>query len=150
MVPIDTPKGRFNLMTFHASPPVFDGPEDRNGLRNRDEIRLWQVFLDGGLGPAPANRFVIAGDANLDPEGSEGRTEAIAALLSDPRLQDPAPGRSGDALRDPSSQDLDTVDWEGIGSPLIRPMGGVSFFRPIGVETSISGLLIGTQDYFIN
>ncbi|KUJ77996.1 endonuclease [Ruegeria marisrubri] len=116
VVPIEAPSGQFDLLTFHASPPVFDGPEDRNGLRNRDEIRLWQVFLDGGLGPAPENRFVIAGDANLDPKDSDGHTETIAGLLADPRLQDPEPRRNGVLQGAPSPDDLDTVVWEGIGS----------------------------------
>ena len=51
VVPVATPIGHISLMTFHASPPVFDGPEDRNGLRNRDEIRLWSLLMDGDLGP---------------------------------------------------------------------------------------------------
>ena len=42
IVPIITPDGPFHLLTFHATPPVFDGPEDRNGKRNHDEVRLWQ------------------------------------------------------------------------------------------------------------
>lgn len=102
IVPIDVPKGQFDLMTFHASPPVFDGPEDRNGRRNHDEIRLWQQVLDGDIGTAPANRFVIAGDANLDPDDSDGIRSAIDNLLADMRLQDVRPtGAAG----------TDTVDW---------------------------------------
>lgn len=102
IVPIDVPKGQFDLMTFHASPPVFDGPEDRNGRRNHDEIRLWQQVLDGDIGTAPANRFVIAGDANLDPDDSDGIRSAIDNLLADMRLRDVRPtGAAG----------TDTVDW---------------------------------------
>ncbi|WP_171173002.1 endonuclease/exonuclease/phosphatase family protein [Ruegeria sp. HKCCD8929] len=119
VVPIDTPEGRVTVMTFHATPPVFDGPEDRNGLRNRDEIRFWQVYLDGQLGPAPADRFVIAGDANLDPYDSAGLITGIQNLLGDPRVQDPAPASAGAAQagtqghQGPDS--LDTVEWEGAG-----------------------------------
>ncbi|MEO1779863.1 MAG: endonuclease/exonuclease/phosphatase family protein [Pseudomonadota bacterium] len=103
IVPIDLPEGTLHLMTFHASPPVFDGPEDRNGRRNHDELRLWQMILDGAFGPAPSAPFVLAGDANLDPEDGQGRKAAITALLSDPRLQATAPkGFSG----------TDTVDWD--------------------------------------
>ncbi|WP_458722297.1 endonuclease/exonuclease/phosphatase family protein [Shimia sp. W99] len=90
VVPIVGPEGqRVTLMLFAAGPPVFDGPEDRNGLRNADEIRLWQVVLDGGLGTPPDGAFVIMGNANLDPEHGEGRREVMQRLLSDPRLQDP-------------------------------------------------------------
>ncbi|MFV0245054.1 MAG: endonuclease/exonuclease/phosphatase family protein [Qingshengfaniella sp.] len=73
---------------FHATTPVFDGPEDRNGLRNRDEIRFWSLFLDGAFGPPP-NRFVLLGDANLDPQGGEGHHQTIRDLLIHPGLQDP-------------------------------------------------------------
>ncbi len=77
VVPITHPIGTVSVMTFAAGPPVFDGPEDRNGLRNADEIRLWQVFLDGGFGALPQGRFVIAGNANLDPDAGEGRRDTI-------------------------------------------------------------------------
>jgi len=45
---------------------------------------------------------VLIGDANLDPDTGAGRRGAIRALLGDPRLQDPLPGRP-------------TVDWEETG-----------------------------------
>ena len=32
--------GNFTYLCSHPTPPVFDGPEDRNGRRNHDEIRL--------------------------------------------------------------------------------------------------------------
>lgn len=107
VVPVNTPIGPLELMTFHAAPPVFDGPEDRNGLRNRDEIRLWSVLLNGELGRRPEGAFVVAGDANQDPTLGEGRKEAIHGLLADRRLQDPQP-------RDPSGA-LTTVEWKAVG-----------------------------------
>ncbi|WP_170428613.1 endonuclease/exonuclease/phosphatase family protein [Ruegeria arenilitoris] len=107
IVPIETPTGQLDLMTFHAAPPVFDGPEDRNGLRNRDEIRLWSAVLDGKVGREPDGPFVIAGDANLDPARGDGRKEAIRGLLNDPRLNDPLPG-------DPNG-DQTTVVWKAVG-----------------------------------
>ncbi|MEO0401386.1 MAG: endonuclease/exonuclease/phosphatase family protein [Pseudomonadota bacterium] len=102
IVPVKTPTGRMDLMTFHASPPVFDGPEDRNGKRNHDEIRLWQHVLDGAIGTAPAGPFVIAGDANLDPVDGSGIKAAIKTLLADPRVQD---------VRPQGDQGTDTADW---------------------------------------
>nr|WP_239995026.1 endonuclease/exonuclease/phosphatase family protein [Rhodosalinus sediminis] len=108
------------LLAFAATPPVFDGPEDRNGRRNADEIRFWRLFLDGAFGPAPDGRFVLLGNANLDPVDGEGRHAAIRALLTDPRLQDPRPESAGaraaaDAAHagDPA---LDTADWDGPGN----------------------------------
>ncbi|NVO56778.1 endonuclease/exonuclease/phosphatase family protein [Rhodobacteraceae bacterium B1Z28] len=107
VVPVATPIGRLNLMTFHASPPVFDGLEDRNGLRNRDEIRFWSLLLDGDLGPSPKGQFVIAADANQDPNQGEGHKDAIRGLLADPRLQDPQPKDS--------TGDTTTVQWKAVG-----------------------------------
>ncbi len=116
VVPIALPNGTVvSIMTFHATPPVFDGPEDRNGRRNHDEVIFWQHYMDGTFGPAPNSRFVLLGDANLDPADSDGRHDAIRALLSDSRLQDPAPKGTGGRDAANASQKgnpmLDTVDW---------------------------------------
>jgi len=92
-VPIILPNDQgLHLLIWHATPPVFDGPKDRNGRRNHDETAFWQALLDATLPmPPPATPFVILGDANLDPVDGDGRNEAITALLADPRVQDPAP-----------------------------------------------------------
>ena len=115
VVPVQLENGdRLDLLTFHATPPVFDGPEDRNGRRNHDEIIFWRRYLDGDFGPAPARNFVIIGDANLDPVDGEGRKRAILDLLGDARLQDPAPKRPGEVVNTPGHRGdpkLDTVDW---------------------------------------
>lgn len=103
IVPILGPAGPFHLMTFHASPPVFDGPEDRNGKRNHDEIRLWEQVMDGAVGTAPSGPFVIAGDANLDPVDGSGIKLAIRSLLDNLILHNLSPrGHFG----------TDTVDWD--------------------------------------
>ncbi|SLN20143.1 hypothetical protein ROJ8625_00719 [Roseivivax jejudonensis] len=116
VVPIRLPSSPrpLSLMVFHATPPVFDGPDDRNGRRNADEIRLWQVLLNGTSGlPRITPPFVIAGDANLDPEAGDGRRGAIRDLLSDPRLQDPMPRTA-------------SVDWSRLGLGEMR----VSYLLP--------------------
>lgn len=83
------------LLAYHATPPVFDGPEDRNGRRNHDETAFWLALLEGKLGhPPPAPPFVLLGDSNLDPMDGDGRPAAIRAVLHHPSLQDPAPRRS--------------------------------------------------------
>lgn len=115
-VPIEIPGGPLHLLAFHATTPVFDGPEDLNGRRNHDEIVFWQRLLDAELPFAPpAGPVVILGDANLDPVDGDGRIEAIQGLLADPRVQDPAPRSDGGKAAanrehrgDPSR---DTVDW---------------------------------------
>ena len=115
VVPILTgPGASLSLLVWSATPPVFDGAEDTNGLRNRDELRLWQHLLDGTLGPAPQS-FTIMGNANLDPADGDGLRDSMGAFLRDMRFTDTAPSSSGGALAaDPDQVGdpaLDTADW---------------------------------------
>ena len=87
-----------HFLVCHPTPPVFDGPEDRNGCRNYDEIRLWADYISpgkadylvddqgqrGGLGADEP--FVIAGDLNADPERGQSAPNAIGQLLDHPRI----------------------------------------------------------------
>lgn len=73
------------LLVYHASPPIFDGPEDRNGLRNADETLFWVHYLEEIKSEFP----IVVGDANNDPEKGEGHKYAINELLFHPELQDP-------------------------------------------------------------
>ena len=118
-VPVSLPDGRrLHLLASHPTPPVFDGPEDRNGLRNRAEILFWKTYI-AGFDPDVA--FVILGDLNADPEDGEGAHYAIKSLLGDHRVQDPKPssdgGKSaarrqkGPNLYHKTDPALDTVDW---------------------------------------
>jgi hypothetical protein len=103
-VPLILPGGdRLWLAAYGATPPVFDGPEDRNGLRNADENRLWALWLDGALPAAPpAAPVIVLGRSNLDPSDGQGRHDAMTALLRHPRLQDPRP--PGPARPQPGGQ----------------------------------------------
>ncbi len=97
-VSIEVNGRRLHLLAFHPTPPVFDGAEDRNGLRNFDEIRFWVNYLapepalyliddqgrSGGL--APYQSFVIAGDFNADPLDGDSVEGAAAQLLAHPRI----------------------------------------------------------------
>nr|WP_233192773.1 endonuclease/exonuclease/phosphatase family protein [Acidimangrovimonas sediminis] len=142
-VVVITPSGPLHLLAYAATPPVFDGPNDRNGRRNRDETALWLAYLDGRLPwPAPTGRFVILGDANLDPADGEGRRDALAALLADPRVQDPKPTSKGAVAAastghrgDPA---LTTADWdEGKGPGNLR----VDYLLPsAGLRVTAAGV----------
>lgn len=114
-VPVRTPLGTVHLLASHPTPPVFDGPEDRNGARNFDEIRLWAEYLSAdGRGSPPAAwlcddqgrcgglaadaRFVIAGDLNADPADGAGLPGAIGQLLAHPRVAAGVVPRSAGAV----------------------------------------------------
>jgi hypothetical protein len=105
---------RLDLMAWSATPPVFDGPEDRNGLRARDELLLWRHVLDGRIGSV-SDRFVVLGTSNLDPVDGDGDSGAMQTFLDDPRVADPAPASEGGAdAADPGQfgdPALDTADW---------------------------------------
>lgn len=128
-VPVKLPDGRrLHLLAFAATPPVFDGPEDRNGRRNHDEIALWSAYLDGRLAqPPPDAPVVVIGNANLDPVDGEGLQGAIEALRTHPRLQDPKPAsphaaaaadaQGGANLRHRGDPALDTADWDDLDGP---------------------------------
>ena len=105
-VPIILGDRRLHLLVSHPTPPVFDGPEDRNGCRNRDEIRFWVEHLEGSGalvddlgrpgGLAPGLPFVILGDLNADPFDGDARDRPLAALLAHPRVgRHPAPRSLG-------------------------------------------------------
>ena len=91
-LPVLLPDGPVHLLAFAATPPVFDGPEDMNGLRSRDELRLWEHVLDGRLGTMPAS-FVVIGNSNLDPVAGDGDRAAMARFLARNDLQDPHAGQ---------------------------------------------------------
>ena len=110
-VPIQTPLGSIHFLVHHPTPPVFDGPEDRNGLRNRDEIRLWAEYISPGRKPwlcddrgncgglSTDALFVIAGDHNADPVDGDSAPDAIHQLLENPRvLRYPTPKSEGAVL----------------------------------------------------
>ena len=87
-----------HFLASHPTPPVFDGPEDRNGTRNHDEIRFWADYVDpqrsayiiddsGISGGLPDNtKFIIAGDLNADPYDGDSSAKAIDQLLEHPKI----------------------------------------------------------------
>lgn len=106
-VPVRVGRHTVHVLASHPTPPVFDGPEDRNGRRNSDEIRFWRDYVSapgqarwivddagrrGGLGPRA--HFVVAGDLNSDPFDGDSLPGSIGQLLEHPRV---------DTSRTPSS-----------------------------------------------
>ena len=97
-VPIDVGGQTVHFLVSHPTPPVFDGPEDRNGTRNADEIRLTADYVTPGRGGYiyddagrrggldPGALFVIAGDQNSDPVDGDSIPGAAQQLLESPRI----------------------------------------------------------------
>ncbi|MCP4544952.1 MAG: endonuclease/exonuclease/phosphatase family protein [bacterium] len=149
-VPVQIGDRRLHLLVSHPTPTGYDGPEDQNGRRNYDEIRMWVHYLDndsvlvddagvrGGLDGGES--FVIMGDLNADPHGDvlETGQRAIEQLLKHERVV--PTGRfltSAGALqgREPGAPDhfeRHTVGWEGGGLRIdyilpsvdLTPIGG--------------------------
>ena len=143
-VPILTDAGPLHLLAWHATPPVFDGPEDRNGKRNHDEAAFWRLFLAGDLPmEPPEGDFVLLGDGNLDPADGDGMREGIADLLADPALQDPAArGMHGRIEPDHAGNPaLDTAIYDDLGG--LR----LDYVLPsAGMKVTGSGVLWPAQD----
>jgi hypothetical protein len=97
-VPININGEIVHALVSHPTPPVFDGPEDRNGKRNHDEIRFWADYVTPGEGNyiyddrstvgglAPNASFVIMGDQNADPFDGDSFDNAIWQLLDNSRV----------------------------------------------------------------
>lgn len=97
-VPVTIDDTVVHVLASHPTPPVFDGPEDRNGTRNHDEIRFWADYVTPGAGayiyddvgtygglPTDAP-FVIMGDLNADPNDGDSTADAVLQLLNHPRI----------------------------------------------------------------
>ncbi len=97
-IPINVNGTIIHFLASHPTPPVFDGPEDRNGKRNFDEIRFWADYINptasgyiyddngrrGGL--AAGRNFIIAGDLNADPFDGDSFNNAIRQLTDNSRI----------------------------------------------------------------
>lgn len=157
---------RLHLLTYYATPPIFDGPEDRNGRRNHDETAFWQHLLAGDLPQAPPDApFILLGQPNLDPADGSGRRDALRGLLANPRLQNPKPrgtanrrdiGQSGDPALDTAFYDkigglrveeiLPSADlhikaagvmWPPDSDPLAKTLAAASRHRPVWVDITL-------------
>ena len=107
-VPVRVGRDTVHVLAAHPTPPSFDGAEDRNGLRNHDEIRFWADYVRGGRrswyqyddegrrgGLRPGSSFVIVGDYNADPVDGDSVDSAIDQLLRHPRITDPQATSAG-------------------------------------------------------
>ena len=125
-VPIALPtRDTLHILASHPTPPVFDGPEDRNGKRNHAEIKYWDRYSRDTFNAAA--KFAILGDLNADPNDGDGSHDAVQTLLTAGYVTDPEPRSNGGAnaaqtqggannshKTDPAT---DTADWRDKGGP---------------------------------
>ncbi len=124
-IPINVNGKTLHVLACHPTPPVFDGPEDRNGCRNHDEIAFWGHYIEnsttliddagksGGL--SPNDSFVIMGDLNSDPVDGGSRSTAIRALLQHKRITDARPQRISCSDSTPENERNNTADFGSLG-----------------------------------
>jgi len=146
-VPVRTPDGQVvHVLASHPTPPAFDGQEQRNVLRNHDEIRFWADYISGegyivddsgrrgGL-PEDAH-FVIMGDLNADPEEGGSREGSIESLLNHPRVLPTEAPRSNVPV--PELEPTDTAMF-GLRVDYVLPSAGLRVLRSgvwrFGAET---------------
>ena len=94
-IPVTIGGKKLHILAMHPTPPTFDGPEDRNGKRNHDEIRLMADYLtperaeyiyddNGEKGGFAGQRFVLVGDFNAADIGDKHRPGVIEQLTEHP------------------------------------------------------------------
>lgn len=106
-VPVLVENVPVHLLISHPTPPAFDGPEDRNGRRNHDEVRFWLDYITPGAddyivddkgrfgGLARGEACVIMGDLNLDAFDGDARGQVMRRLLEHPYLNAFSPTSRG-------------------------------------------------------
>jgi len=106
-IPIQINNKTIHILASHPTPPVFDGPEDRNGKRNHDEIRFWVDYISENVGDyiyddnkrygglSPKAPFVILGDLNASSTEGDAINQSITDLLTHAKVMDPLPESIG-------------------------------------------------------
>ncbi|EAR08643.1 choice-of-anchor J domain-containing protein [Reinekea blandensis] len=127
-IPVKVGKHTLHVLASHPTPPVFDGDEDRNGLRNHDETRFWRDYVDparssyiyddnGNIGGMKGERhhFVIMGDLNASPVEGDATDDPIGLLMASPYVNgDVQPTSQGGVDNDPANENAPahTADWK--------------------------------------
>jgi len=114
-VPVRVNGKVIHILASHPTPPVFDGPEDRNGKRNHDEIRFWHDYITPELagyiyddkgqkgGIKVGQPFVMLGDFNATTVDGNAIKSGIASLLNNTKIQDAMPQSQAGKLHKPDN-----------------------------------------------
>lgn len=115
------------LLASHPTPPVFDGPENRNGRRNHDEIRFWSDYVTPGRwdyiyddnsrhgGIARGKHWVLVGDLNADPKDGDSLIDAVDRLIDNREVNSSCVPTSTGGQR--ASRTQGGVNLEHVGNP---------------------------------
>lgn len=171
-VPVILPDGTvIHALLSHPTPPIFDGAEDRNGLRNHDEIKLFADYISGASylvddagntgGLASGEHFVIMGDLNADPVDGDSAMNAIGQLLDHPKVNPGmqvggahVPGSIGGQVHGAAENDTGDSEHDtsffGLRVDYVLPSAGLTIidsevFWPSPAETEI--FLISASDH---
>lgn len=126
-IPLNINGKTVHVLASHPTPPVFDGKENRNGIRNHDEVRFWVDYLTAGEnnyiyddngnkgGLANTASFVLLGDQNSSADGEgDALNSGISALYNHARVNNQLPPQSkGGAEHTPNNAKaaFHTADW---------------------------------------
>lgn len=114
-IPVIIGEQKIHILASHPTPPVFDGPEDRNGKRNHDEIRFWHDYITADLsdyiyddnkvsgGIKDDKPFIIMGDQNSSATEGDALRGAINSLITHKKIQDPLPTSLGGQEHSPDN-----------------------------------------------
>lgn len=140
-IPVQIDGEIIHFLVSHPTPPVFDGPEDKNGTRNADEIRFWADYIAGADymtddqgrkgGLESGAHFVIAGDLNADPFDGDSTDDAAQQLLGSELINTALAPHSDGAFEASKTQAganlthngdpaTDTTDWNDEGPGNLR------------------------------
>jgi hypothetical protein len=159
-VPVRLYSGQvLHVLASHPTPAAFDGPERRNKLRNRDEIRFWNAFLSGSEavrddqgrpgGLPEGDLFVLLGDLNADPDEGNAIDDPVGTyLLSLPSVNGaftPVADSAGVALF-PNLDPDDTAQW-GMRADYVLPSARL-IVREGGVIRSGPDPIGSASDHF--
>ena len=114
-IPVIVNGKTIHMLASHPTPPVFDGPENRNGKRNHDEIRFWHDYINPELadyiyddkghkgGINTEHSFVLLGDFNATTVDGNAIKSGISTLLNDHKIQDAMPQSKAGKLNRPDN-----------------------------------------------
>lgn len=158
LVPVRTPCGRIDVLFGYGPPPIYDGPEDRNGRRAGAHARFWRQLIEGAAlpddagarAPISGHTFVLGGNFGIDPARGDGDRAAMQALLALSRLHRWTPaGAAGTATADYRAGPMRTsyllvsadlaitgggVDWPPDGTQAAATASAASHHRPVWAD----------------